>query len=291
MQRTFATPGKVRVVVENEVGEVVITARESATTDVHLEAGSPGAEDLVERATVEDKLSGDGRVIRVKIPHTHGMRFVRRNGVTVRIELPTDGDIDVATASANVELNGTMGDVTVKTASGDITADDTSGALRAKSASGDISVGTVAGDLKIHSASGDLRADRVEGRAQVSTTSGDIEVGSASNRADVRSTSGDIRLGDLAGDASIVGVSGHVRVLSYTAGSMKIRAVSGNITVGVAQGVNLTVDAETMSGTVHSEIPLGQVPTGSGDGPAVAITARCVSGDVLVERAATPYVR
>jgi DUF4097 and DUF4098 domain-containing protein YvlB len=291
MQRTFETPGKVRVVVENEVGLVVITARDSATTEVNLEANSIGAEELVEQATVEDHASGDHRVIRVKIPHKHGMKFVRRNGVTVRIDMPLQGDVDVATASADVELNGPIGEVTVKTASGDITADDASGDLRAKSASGDISVGKVTGDLRIQSASGDLRADRVDGRAQVTTTSGDIELGSAANQADVRSTSGDVRLGDVAGDATIFGVSGNVRVLSYAAGNMQIRAVSGDITVGVAKGVNLSVDAETMSGTVNSEIPLVQAPTPRNGGPDVAITVRTVSGDVLVERAAGPHVR
>jgi DUF4097 and DUF4098 domain-containing protein YvlB len=291
MQRTLDTPGRVRVVVMNEVGSVVIIARDAATTDVHLEANSSGAEELVQEAMVEHQPSGEQHVVVVKIPHKHGMRFVRRNGVTVRMEIPLGSDVEVSTASADVELHGLMGEVTVKTASGDITADDASGDLRAKSASGDISVGKVAGDLKMHSAAGDLRADRVGGRAQVTTTSGDIELGAAANEAEVRSTSGDVRLGDVAGDASIVGVSGNVRVLSYAAGSMKVRAVSGDITVGVARGVNLSVDAETMSGTVHSEIPLDQVPTAPRGGPDVVITARSVSGDVLVERAAGPLVR
>jgi DUF4097 and DUF4098 domain-containing protein YvlB len=290
MQRNFATPGKVRVVVENEVGLVVITAREAATTEVNLEANSAGAEELVAAATVEEQASGSGQVIRVRIPHKHGMKFVRRNGVTVRIDMPRDGDVDVATASADVELNGPVGEAVVKTASGEITADDASGDLRAKSASGDISVGSVTGDVRLHSISGDVRAVRVDGQAHVTTTSGDIEVGSAANRAEVRSTSGDVRLGDVAGDSTIVGVSGSVRVLSYAAGAMQIRAVSGDITVGVAQGVNLSVDAETLSGSVRSDIPLGQEPTTSG-GPEVAITARNVSGDVLVERAAGPHVR
>ena len=291
MQRTFDTPGKVRVVVENDVGLVVITAREAATTEVTLEADSGGSEELVEGATVENQPSGGDSVIRVKVPHKHGMKFVRRNGVTVRIGMPLQGDVDVATASADVELNGSIGEARVKTVSGDITADDASGDMRAKSVSGDISVGTVAGDLRMHSAAGDMRAVRVDGRAQLTSTSGDIEVGSAANRADVRSTSGDVRLGDVAGDASIVGVSGNVRVLSYAAGTMQVRAVSGDITVGIVQGVNLSVDAETMSGRVHSDIPLGQVPVSRGEGPDVAITARSVSGDVLVERAAGPHVR
>jgi DUF4097 and DUF4098 domain-containing protein YvlB len=291
MQKTFETPGKVRVEVDNAVGLVVITARETASTNVLLEADSDGAEELVERATVESQPSGGLHVVRVKVPHKHGMKFVRRNGVTVRIDMPLEGDVDVATASADVELNGSVGEATVKTASGRITADDASGDLRVKTASGDISVGKIGGSVHMHSASGDVRAVQVDGRAELATTSGDIEVGSAANRADVRSTSGDICLGDVVGDTTIIGVSGDVRVLSFAAGSIQIRAVSGDIQVGVAKGVTLSVDAETMSGTVHSEIPLGDAPLGSdGGGPEVAIRARSVSGDVLVERAAGPHI-
>jgi hypothetical protein len=58
-----------------------------------------------------------------------------------------------------------------------------------------------------------------------------------------------------------------------------------------AEDMEIEKVAETMSGTVNSEIPLGQVPTSHHAGPAVSIRARCVSGDVLVERAAGALVR
>jgi len=291
MRRTFDTPGKVRVEVENDVGLVVITAREAATTEVSLVADSVGAEELVERATVEGQPSGSRHVVRVKVPRRHGRRFDRRGGVTVRIDMPLEGDVDVATATADVELNGSVGQALLKTASGDITADDAAGDVRAKSACGNITVGNVAGDLRMQSTSGDVRADRVGGHARLTTTSGDIEVGSAANEADVRSTSGHVRLGDLLGDATIVGVSGNVRVLSFGAGNMQVRAVSGDIRVGIPEGTNLRVDAETVSGALHSEIALDEVPTAGRGATEVAIRARSVSGDVLVERAAGPPTR
>ena len=114
----------------------------------------------------------------VKIPRLHGMKFIRRNGVTVRIEVPIGSDVTVMSASAHVELNGSLGGADVKTASGDITADDVE-EMRAKTASGDVEVGTVGGDLRLQTASGDLRCVRVDGRASVTTASGDIEIGSA----------------------------------------------------------------------------------------------------------------
>jgi DUF4097 and DUF4098 domain-containing protein YvlB len=288
MERSFATSGNVLVTVDNEVGLVSITGSETDSTTVSIEADTPGAEELVERATVECRQSGGRDHIVVKIPRMHGMKFIRRNGVTIRIDMPRGGDVGVSTASADVELNGTLGDTEVKTCSGDITADDTD-ELRAKSASGDISVGTVEGELRMHSASGDLRVNRVDGRASVTTTSGDVEVGAAADRIDMRSTSGNLRLGDLDGDASLVAVSGDVRVLSCSAGRVQVRSVSGDISIGIAEGVNLRVDAQSMSGRVSSDIPLGDVPSPKKGAREVVLAARNVSGDVLVERAVEAY--
>jgi DUF4097 and DUF4098 domain-containing protein YvlB len=293
MEKNFPTRGKVRVFVENEVGLVTITGREGDGTRVVLEADSPGAAESVERAIVECRTSRGHDHIVVKVPRLHGMKFIRRNGVTVRVDVPSGSDVSVATASAHVELNGSMGLTDVKTASGDITADDVEG-LKAKTASGDIEVGGVGGDLRMHSASGDLRCVRVDGRASVTTASGDVEIGSAADRTDVRGSSGDVRLGDVSGDLSVVGVSGDVTVLSLARGRAHLRSVSGQVDVGIARGVALSVDAESMSGTVHSDIALSDVPDGDGGPgrePTVDLTVRSVSGNIAVTRGADAFTR
>jgi DUF4097 and DUF4098 domain-containing protein YvlB len=287
MQHTFETPRQVRLVVDNEVGLVEITAADTVLTAISLEADSPGAQEKIERAIVECKAAGGRDLVVVRIPHRHGMKFTRGGGVSVRVELPLGSDISVTTASADVDLNGLVGEADIKSASGHIVADNAAGDFRAKSASGDISVGMVGGELRAHSTSGEIRVVGVEGRAAVSTTSGAIEVGSADDRVDVRSTSGDVHLGDLAGDATVVDVSGEVRVLSFSSGRMHVRSVSGDISVGIPQGVTLSVDAESLSGSVRSDIPLSHDQSSSNGPPAVILTARNVSGDVLVERAAT----
>jgi len=290
MEQTYATPGRVHVNVENDVGLVVISPRPGETTRVSIVGDTPGAQELAERAVVECRPAGGRNHVIVKIPHVHGMKFIRRNGVSVHIEVPQGSDVGVSTASADVELNGSIGAATIKTASGDITADDVAG-LRAKTASGDIEVGTVAGDFHMHTASGDLRCVRVDGRASVTTTSGDAEIGSAGDRIDVRATAGDVRLGEVFGDTRVVAVSGDVHVLSVARGSTHIRSVSGDVEVGIARGATLSVDAETMSGTVHSAIPLGEAPATPRADPVVSLTVRSVSGNVRVERGVEAFAR
>jgi DUF4097 and DUF4098 domain-containing protein YvlB len=294
MEKVFPTRGKVWVFVENQVGLVVITAHAAEDTRVSLEPDTPGATEFVDGAVLECRTSRGRDHVIVKIPRLHGMKFIRRSGVTVRIEAPAGSDVTVASASAPVELNGSFGAVDVKTASGDVTADDVE-ELQVKTASGDVEAGAVAGDLRLHSASGDLRCVRVNGRVSVRTASGDVEIGSAADRIDVRGNSGDVRLGDVAGDLSIAGASGDIHVLSIASGRAQLRSASGSVEVGVARGVALQVDASSVSGSVHSDIALSDVPAqpegSSREGDKVVLTARTVSGNILVTRAADTFAR
>jgi DUF4097 and DUF4098 domain-containing protein YvlB len=286
MERTFDTPNTVRLYVENGVGFVGITAHETDTTTVDLEAETPGAEEVIERATVECRPAGNQHIVTVKIPKTNGMRFMRRNAVTVRVSLPAGSDVSAITASADVEIQGPIGTADVKTASGDVSTDDVADQVVAQTSSGDIEVGAVGGDLRVATASGDLRCSHVRGRATFKTTSGDIEVGAADNRVEVKATSGQVRLGDLANGARVTNVSGDVRVLALVEGTLHVRSVSGSVAVGVVPGVDLRVDVETMSGHVSSEFPLDDAPSGGGHNSARAeISVRSVSGDVEIERA------
>jgi DUF4097 and DUF4098 domain-containing protein YvlB len=290
MERSFPTTGTVRVVVENQVGLVVITAREGDGTRVELEPETPGAAEFVAAAVVECRNYRGQDLVIVKIPRLHGMKFIRRNGVTVRVEVPPGSDVDVAAATGPIELNGALGAVDVKTASGDITADDVE-EIKAKTASGDLEVGTVRGELRLQTASGDLRCVRADGRASVKTASGDVEIGAAADRVEVRGTSGDVRLGDVAGDLSVVAVSGDIHVLSVGGGRADLRTVSGAVEVGIVRGVALQVDAESLSGSVRSDIPLNDVPGQSDGDSKLVLTVRSVSGNILVTRAAEAFAR
>ncbi len=285
MEKTFETPGPVRLFVRNEVGLVAITAGATGTTVVSLEPETPGADELVERAVVECRPSGSGHLVAVKIPKVHGMRFIRRNAVTVRVEVPEGSDVNVVTASADVEVTGMIGRADLASSSGDIATDDIAADVTAKTASGHITLGNVGGVLRVHTASGDLRCSGVAGSAVFATASGDLEVGAAGDQVEVKATSGNVRLGELSQGARIVNVSGDVRVLAIAAGLLDVRSVSGSVAVGVSPGVALAVDVETMSGSVHSEIPLDDAPGSGRREPRVELSVRSVSGDVEIARA------
>jgi DUF4097 and DUF4098 domain-containing protein YvlB len=289
MEKTFETPGGVRLSVEIHAGLVVVTAARVDRTVVSLVADKPGAEELVERATVECRPSGSDHVVEVKLPRVYGMRLLRNNSVTVRVEVPEGAEVAVATASADVEINGLVSDVDFKTASGNASIDDVAADVTTKTASGSVTIGRVGGDIRSSTVSGDLRCSSVAGGAHFSATSGDLELGAAGRRVEVKATSGQVRLGELAAGADVKNVSGNVRVLALGEGRLKVRSVSGDVAVGVVRGVALHVDVETTSGVVHSDIPLTDGPGGDGAGGGgearVDLSVRSVSGNVDIGRA------
>ena len=286
MEKTFETPGGVCLSVEIHAGLVVVTSTATDRTVVSVQADAPGAEELVRQATVECRPAGDRQLVTVKLPQVYGLRLLRRNAVTVRVEVPEGAQVAVATASANVEINGPVGEVDFKTASGDASIDDVAADVAAKTASGNITIGRVGGDIVAHTVSGDLRCSSVAGTATFSATSGNLELGAAGRPVEVKVTSGDVRLGELAHGAQVINVSGNVRVLALGEGTLKVRSVSGDVAVGVAKGVDLHVDVETATGLVHSDIALTDAP-GDGTRPEarVDLSVRSVSGNVEIGRA------
>ena len=285
MEKTFETAGPVRLHVENEAGLVSINARETATTVVSLEADTPEGAELIDHSTVECRSPGGRPVVVVKVPSLRGKRFRRRAAVTVCVEVPVGSDVKVFVGSAGVEITGLVNTVDLASSSGDICTDDVAADAVAKSASGDITVGAVGGDLRVFTASGDLRCSSVAGTAVFATTSGDLEVGAAADRVEVKATSGNVRLGELSHGARIANVSGDVRVLALGEGSLRVRSVSGNVSVGIAEGVDLHVDVETLSGAVYSDIPLDDVPGPGRRAAQVDLSVRSVSGNVEIARA------
>jgi Putative adhesin len=89
----------------------------------------------------------------------------------------------------------------------------------------------------------------------------------------------------VAQGARVTNVSGDVRVLVLDQGSLHVRSVSGNVLVGVATGVDLHVDVESVSGEITSDIALGDAPGPERSEARVDVSVRSVSGDVAIERA------
>jgi DUF4097 and DUF4098 domain-containing protein YvlB len=173
-----------------------------------------------------------------------GQREVRWCGSKkIEVRVPVGTDLVVGTSSGDVELRGDLGHVGVTTVSGGITAEQVSS----------------------------IDARTKSGRMQVQTSSGAVRLKTGWVR--VASISGKVRIKEAHGLASVRTVSGNVELGLSGAGQALVETVSGTMRITVPAGVHPATRLKTVSGK-------RRVDCDPGDD--VAITARSVSGDLVV---------
>jgi DUF4097 and DUF4098 domain-containing protein YvlB len=261
-RETFETPGPLELNVRVPTGDVDLETVEGAETTVEISA-SP---EIEEEARIELHPKRDGHELMVVIEKKSGLFRSFRDDVRVRISSPPGADVDLSTASADVEARGNYGSAKVNTASGDIQFEH------------------IAGDGQVNSASGDVEIERVDGGLTVNTASGDVEIRRIGGDAKVRAASGDIQVHEADSSLKVQTASGDVEAASVREGEVTLQTASGDIEVGIKQGSKLWIDARSMSGETTSELELGDAPT-DGEGPLVEVRATAMSGDIKVKRA------
>ena len=279
---TFSTPGPVRLDLELPAGAIELETAETDETHVELESasGKASVEEMIADARIELSRRGDVYQVSVEVRTRHGVWISFSSGpdirlgtpdLRLRISCPKGAELDVRTKSADLRARGEYGKVDVKTASGDINIDE-------------------AADTYVKSASGDIHVELVDGTLDVKTASGDLHAGSVTRDASLNLVSGDVYIGDCGGSVSTNTVSGDQRYEAVVNGRVELRAVSGDIAVGIRRGSRVFIDANTVSGSTSSEFELAEAPQAAPnpDAPLVEVFAKTVSGDVRLERAPAP---
>jgi DUF4097 and DUF4098 domain-containing protein YvlB len=265
--RELEIAGRVALDLTVPAGRIEVDAGDREQTVVTLSPLNDSASTLaaIEDATVEVRGRGDGARLVVQVK---GRRHGSDTKVLIRVECPEACDLNVRTASADLQAHGRLGSVTVVTASGDVQLDEVDGSVAIKSASGSLNLATARGDLTMKSASGDISAGRLASGGKIRTASGDVLVR------------------ENTGSLSIHSASGDLQIDAVEAGKIVFHSASGDLVIGVRRGSTLQLDARSMSGSIDSEIELEDSPAGGSNGaPHVEVHAVSMSGDVRIRRA------
>lgn len=268
----YDTPGDVTLRLSLGGGEISIESSDERR--VSVEAVALRDDDVTHEALARLRIEHVSRAGRdevvVEAPKGRGgvLGLGRGPSLGIRIRCPHGSDLDTTTSSADVGVRGSLGSVRVRTASGEIVLDAVGGRCELTTASGDTEIRVATGAVQVKTASGDCDIRRAEGPVTANVVSGDVRVEEAHDELVVNSVSGDVRV-----DA----VHGHVRVNS----------VSGDVRLGVAAGLRLWIDASSVSGSMNSDLEVGEERPAD-ESQLVEIRARTVSGDVHIGRAAAP---
>jgi DUF4097 and DUF4098 domain-containing protein YvlB len=261
-RETFETPGPLRLDIRVPSGDIDLETVEGTESVVELSA-SP---ELEEEARIELRPKRDGHELSVVIEKRSGLFRAFREDVRLRVTSPPGADVEVSTASADLDARGDFGAAQINTASGDVEFQH------------------VGGEAQINSASGDVKLDQVDGPLTVNTASGDLEVVQLRGEGKVRAASGDISILEAQTGLKVQTASGDVEVNSVREGDVVLQTASGDIEVAVKKGSKVFIDARSMSGETSSELEITDAPS-DGEGPLVEIRATAMSGDIEIRRA------
>lgn len=276
MERTFSTPEPVRLHVELQAGSVRIDAIDTDETKVELHGRNDAGSQLVDDARIEQR----GDQILVILPKHKGGLFRGKAEVEAHITVPTNSSADVETASADVTGTGRLGTVDAHTGSGDIEFEQT-GRADLKTGSGDLKVDKIDGDTEVKTGSGDVVLGTVTGGGRATLGSGDFVARAIAGRLTARTGSGDFVIGESGEELSVTTGSGDLLVKRVSHGTLRFKAGSGDISVGVVDGTAVFLDVMTGSGTVRSELDGSEHPT---DGPTAELHVMTGSGDIAISR-------
>jgi hypothetical protein len=264
MQQTYDTPGEVTVSLQIATGDVTVHATDTERTSIEI---SGYDKSMPPRVSCEPVADG----YRVTIEHRskRGWGFSFGRAPSFELTVPIGTRIDGATGSAELEVRGALGSLSFRTGSGEVAFDE------------------VSGDVQIACASGDVSGDTIGGHLSYKGASGDLDIGSIAGGALIRSASGDLSIRRLDGSSTITIGSGDIELREVGAGSVNIRAISGDVQIGVREGMGIWMDVSSTSGDVHSGLdpaPRGEATDGD---PQLELTVNTVSGDVDINRVAT----
>ena len=175
-----------------------------------------------------------------------------------------------------------MTDMEIGTASGDVDIDPQLGRLDVTTISGEVEFETVE-RLQARTTSGGIRGRRVNGEATCVTTSGDIKVSEIVDRADFSTRSGSVVIVNCAGTVSCATLSGNIRIEELSGPTARIKSMSGGVRLGLPPRTRLELDANTLSGRVT--LPTGN-PSPEPPEREVSVKVRLVSGNLKIERTA-----
>jgi DUF4097 and DUF4098 domain-containing protein YvlB len=273
--QVFETPGSVSLQIQLPSGRVgVTTADEPRTTVEVIDRRGSDAADKIE---VSAEPRGDGHLIRIE--HRDRIRWgpiqISWGGdIEVRVTCPPGSNLEFASGSADLRVDGDLGDVSAKTASGNLKLGDVARKCQVKTASGDVEIGSIGAG------------------GQIGTVSGDLTLASFEGELRARSVSGAVRMRSVRGPLQLSTTSGDVVIEALHGGEFRMQTVSGDVRIGVARGTRVWIDATSVSGDLSSELGLeDEEPAAEAEGAAavVPLQVKTVSGDVQIVHAAEAF--
>ena len=274
--RTLTVNGPVTLHVSTGSGYIHVSPGSDNQVHIvgHVKSGNSwwggNSDDAVSRVANNPPINQAGNIIRVGEGSDDFMRHV---SVDYEITTPANTMLAAESGSGDLQLSNLNGTVQAHTGSGSIHADKLGAGSKLETGSGSIEATNLMGSTTLQTGSGDVQAQL--------GSAGDVVAGTGS---------GSIKLADVHGAVKAETGSGTLEISGQPTSPWKLETGSGDISLQVGSGARFTLDAQTGSGSVKTDLPLtmrGSLDkhhvygTVNGGGP--TIKAQTGSGDIRIQ--------
>ncbi len=274
--RTLTVNGPVTLHVSTGSGYIHVSPGSDNQVHIvgHVKSGNSwwggSSDDAVSRVANNPPINQAGNIIRVGEGSDDFMRHV---SVDYEITTPANTMLAAESGSGDLQLSNLNGTVQAHTGSGSIHADKLGAGSKLETGSGSIEATNLMGSTTLQTGSGDVQAQL--------GSAGDVVAGTGS---------GSIKLADVHGAVKAETGSGTLEISGQPTSPWKLETGSGDISLQVGSGARFTLDAQTGSGSVKTDLPLtmrGSLDkhhvygTVNGGGP--TIKAQTGSGDIRIQ--------
>jgi DUF4097 and DUF4098 domain-containing protein YvlB len=230
--------------ISNVSGDIRITSGNGSEAKIQVTKRArrgPDAERQLGLVKVDIQQTGQRAEVRTVYPR--GERNIHVS-VDFDVVVPSGTRVSAKSVSGNLEVKHVKGGVRAETVSGHVSIHSVGRLMLAKSVSGDVNIlsTTTEGELSAASISGNLRARGLNAPSlDLSTVSGNVFL------EDVTSSRGNIR-----------SVSGNLEYHGVLAeqGRYQLQSHSGDIKLAVGGTIGFQLDANSFSGSIHSDLPI-----------------------------------
>lgn len=246
LEKEFDVGERCELEVENRSGTTSVRGDESTRTariEVVARLWADDDREADDQATlIERAIDQDGRRIKIRAPSLlrprHFLLFTRGARIDYQITLPRDTSAKIDARSGRVEIERITGPVDIEARSGRVV-------LR-----------EIAKDVTIAERSGTVQAEELGGSLRIESRSGTVHLRDCRRDVQVVTTSGSVQAEDLGAGFRVQARSGAVRYHGDVRGHFDIDVTSGSVRLGVPPDAAFFLDAEAVSGSVRSDLPM-----------------------------------
>jgi hypothetical protein len=295
LDRTFAAKPGSRLRIANRSGELTVIGEDREDISIAIQIS----------VDAENQREGDARIDAIRIPITEvdgqvevgppeydeqggrvvllGIRIgIGRGAPSINMvaRVPRSCAVDAEQRSGPLRITGLGAGLRAESRAGQSQVSEVQGDVVFESRSGTTEIREIEGDLQVESRSGRLEIEDVQGRLTLRSRSGSVIVRDVTGELTLDGRSGRIQLEDVRGPVHVRSHAGAVELRGRIQWPVDIEIHSGSVKLAVTRDSAFFMDAETLHGSIRSELPVDYLERPPAEAPTVRV--RTHAGPVRV---------